>query len=86
MAGVFTVVFLTVAALLFFGVRGYLRAGRRRSWLVNPYLPVMLVALVLSVYLLAKFAYEEIYPCVAVDEFYCDFDSTQYHNLFGWEF
>lgn len=47
---------------------------------------MILVAFTLSVYLLAKFAYEEIYPCVAVDESYCDFGSTQYHNLFGWEF
>lgn len=35
-------------------------------------------------YLVAKVAYEEAYPCVAVDEKYCDFSSTQHHNLFGW--
>lgn len=86
MAGVFTLVFLIVGVGLVLGVRGYLRYGRRRGWLVNPYLPVILVAFTLSVYLLTKFAYEEIYPCVAVDESYCDFGSTQYHNLFGWEF
>jgi len=86
MAGVFTLVFLIVPAGLVVGVRGYLGFGRRRSWLRNPYLPLLLVVLVLSAYVLVKVAYEEVYPCVAVDEFYCDFDSTQYHNLFGWEF
>jgi len=85
MAGVFTVVFLLVAALVVIGVRGYVRAGRRR-WLRNPYLPVVLVAVVLSAYLAVKVAYEEIYPCYLVDEVYCDYDSTQYRNLFGWEF
>ena len=85
MAGVFTVVFLLVAALVVIGVRGFVRAGRR-SWLRNPYLPVVLVAVVLSAYLAAKVAYEEVYPCYWVDEFYCDHDSTQHRNLFGWEF
>lgn len=36
--------------------------------------------------LLAKFVYEELSPCISVDRFYCDFMSTQYHNMFGWEF
>ncbi len=86
MAGVFTFVYVVVGTWLVLAARGYVRFGRRRSWLRNPFLPVMLAAILLSAYLVTKFAYEEIYPCVAVDDFYCDFGSTQYHNLFGWEF
>jgi len=86
MAAVFTFFFLIVGALLFVGTRSYVRFGRRRSWTLNPYLPLVLLAVVLSAYLLVKLAYEEVYPCVAVDDIYSAFDSTQYHNLFGWEF
>lgn len=46
----------------------------------------VIVCGVFAAYLIAKVAYEEIYPCVAVDSTYCAYSSTQYHNLFGWEF
>ena len=49
-------------------------------------LPVLVLSGLLLAYLIAEVAYEEIYPCVAVDDRYCDFASTQYRNLFGWEF
>ena len=49
-------------------------------------LPFLAVFGVLMAYLLTKCVYEELYPCVAVDSMYCDFGSTQYHNLLGLEF
>ena len=86
MAGVFTFIVAVIGVGLVVGLRGYIRWGRSRRWLLNPYLPLVIVVGVFASYLVAKIAYEEVYPCVAVDSTYCDFSSTQYHNLFGWEF
>ena len=49
-------------------------------------LPVVALFSVLPIYLVAKVIYEEIVPCVFVDSRSCGFASTQYRNLFGWEF
>jgi hypothetical protein len=75
----FGVVFLTTL-LLWRGWRG--QGGRT----LNPYLPLAIVLTIAGFYLLAKLMYEEIYPCAVVDRQYCDFTSTQYHNLFDWDF
>jgi fatty acid desaturase len=86
MAAVFALAFLlvggafAVAAALYVGA---VRDGRRH---LNLFLvPVLLVGIVLA-YLIAKVVYEEVLPCATVDARYCDYDSTQYRNLFGWEF
>jgi hypothetical protein len=86
LAAAFTFVVIVVGFILFFGLKAYIRHGRNGRWLVNPHLPIVVITGVIAVYLLAKVTYEEIYPCVAVDSKYCDFSSTQYRNLFGWEF
>jgi hypothetical protein len=52
---------------------------------LNLFLPPVVVFAVLLAYLATKLVCEEIIPCVSVDERYCDFGSTQYRNLFGWE-
>jgi hypothetical protein len=86
MAGVFTFAFLVVVGG-FVGSIGVFRnrdeRGGRLTWGCLPFTVVFWVFLE---YLLTKFVYEELYPCVAVDSKYCDFASTQYHDLFGWEF
>jgi|GEM_PF-3383266 len=63
------------------------RNARGGTWrqVVPALLPLVLTALLLG-YLVTKVVYEELYPCWFVDELYCDFSSTQYHDLFGWEF
>lgn len=74
------VAFIVSARLTVSAVRG------SRGWSMLPaFLPLVLTT-VLSGYLVAKVVYGELYPCWYVDESYCDFDSTQYHDLFGWEF
>ena len=70
MATVFTFVVAVIRSGLFFGPRGYIRWGRNGRWLRSPSLPLVLVIAVLASYLGAKIAYEELYPCVAVDETY----------------
>lgn len=86
MAGVFTFVVVVVGVCFYYGLRRYIRRGRNGRWLLNPYLPLAVVTGIIATYLVAKVAYEEVYPCVAVDSKYCSFSSTQYRNLFGWEF
>ncbi|CAA9584327.1 MAG: hypothetical protein AVDCRST_MAG59-5262 [uncultured Thermomicrobiales bacterium] len=82
MGGVFVCV-----GLLAFAALVVLASAFRRGRLPRVALAVVIVpfALLLA-YLVAKLLYEEIIPCVAVDPKYCDFFSTQYRNLFGWEF
>lgn len=83
MAAVFAFVVAVVGSGLFFGLQGYIRWGRNGRWLRNPYLPMVLVVCIVGSYLVAKIAYEEVYPCVAVDPTSCDFSSTQDHNRLG---
>ena len=85
MAAVFTVLFIVGAAGFGYGMKGYLSSRGHRSRLGNRYLPVVILFGVLIAYLVAKLIYEEVIPCTFVDDRYCDFDSTQYWNLFGWE-
>ncbi len=91
MAAIFTLAFCGTVFALVIAV-GVVVAGWRgrpappSRALVLGGLPVVAVLGVLLAYLLAKVAYEELYPCLAIDRFYCDFAATQYHNLFGWEF
>lgn len=87
MAGAFILLALVAVALLVVSVRVASYGIREeRGWLrVGAVLPLVVV-LTLSAYLVAKVVYEELYPCWYVDESYCDFTSTQYHDLFGWEF
>ena len=86
MAALFLVVFLG------FGGGFCTTVCRWRGWsgrggrILNPYLPLVFILGIACAYLIAKVAYEEFYPCAVVDRQYCDFTSTQYHNLFGWEF
>jgi len=80
---------VVIEAGLVVGIRRYVRFVRpshSARWVLNPYLPALLVVSVLLAFRVAKIAYEETYPCVVDDSMYCDFDSTQYHYLFGWEF
>jgi hypothetical protein len=86
MAAVFTLLFVLVLV----GFAALLRSYRATR-IGNPRvgfgcLPVLALVGLLLAYLVAKVIYEEIVPCVAVDRRYCDFASTQYRNLFGWEF
>ena len=86
MAAFFTLLFLLVAAGFIVSLCAYraLRVDRPRA--AAGCLPVVALFGLLLAYLVAKVIYEEIVPCVAVDRRYCDFASTQYRNLFGWEF
>jgi hypothetical protein len=86
MAAVFTLLFVLVvvgfvASLWLYRV---LRVSNPRA--AAGCLPVLAVVGLALAYLVAKVIYEEIIPCVAVDRRYCDFASTQYRNLFDWEF
>lgn len=86
MAAAFTLAWLfvlgggAISVLLYQGER----SDSRR--IVNRYLPLVVIFAVLLTYLVAKLFYEELIPCWTVDEYYCDYGSTQYRNLFGWEF
>jgi hypothetical protein len=86
MAAVFTMVFLAVGAGLSMALVGYASHRRRGGKLLNRYLPLVGLYGIAMAYLVAKVVYEELIPCIFVDAKYCDFDSTQYRNLFGWEF
>lgn len=86
MAAVFTMIWLVVLAGLVASVVGVVRSRTDKNayarWLVS----VVAVFTILLIYLVVKFVYEEIIPCMSIDDRYCDFGSTQYRNLFGWEF
>jgi hypothetical protein len=86
MAGVFALATFVVVGALVASSVGWLGTRRRGGRRLNRYLPLVGAFSLLFVYLVAKIAYEEIYPCVFIDAKYCDFASTQYRNLFGWEF
>ena len=86
MAAVFTMVLLAVVAGLCLALVGCAGHRRRGGKLVNRYLPLVVLFGIAMAYLVAKVVYEELIPCLFVDAKYCDFDSTQYRNLFGWEF
>jgi hypothetical protein len=75
MAAVFTFVVAIAGFGLFVGLRGYIRRGRNGHWLLNPYLPLVIVWSVFASYLAAKIAYGENYPCVAVDPMCCTLSS-----------
>jgi len=83
---VFTVVWLIVLsgfAISSFLLYQYKANHRKMSWKLSP---IALVFTILLVYLVAKLMYEEILPCATIDSKYCNFTSTQYRNLFDWEF
>ena len=86
MAAVFTLLFVLVVVAFLASLWLYhaLRVDHPRAAIGC--LPVVALVGLLLAYLVAKVIYEEIIPCVAVDARYCDFASTQYRNLFGWEF
>ena len=86
MAGVFTLLFLVVGGGLFVSVAAYVSVWRGEGRPCNRWLPLMVLFAIPMAYLVAKVVYEEVIPCATVDATYCDFDSTQYRNLFGWEF
>jgi hypothetical protein len=85
-AGVFTFAFVVVGVGLFGSIRVFRNRAEWGGRWTYGCLPFAVVFGVLMAYLVTKFVYEELYPYVAVDSKCCDFDSTQYHNLFGWEF
>ncbi|MDQ3780623.1 MAG: hypothetical protein M3354_08775 [Chloroflexota bacterium] len=86
MAAVFALLFLVAATGFFVSVGLYLLRRSHGKGAANGLLPVVgLLGLVLA-YLVAKVIYEEVIPCVFMNSRYCDFSSTQYWNLFGWEF
>ena len=86
MAAVFTLLFIIGAAGFGYAAKRYLSSRGHRRRLVNRYLPLVILFGLVMDYLVAKLIYEELIPCTFVDDRYCDFDSTQYWNLFGWEF
>ena len=74
----FTSLFVLVIVALFAAVVGWAAVGMAGS--------VAAVSALAVAFRLAKFVYEELYSCNAVDRFRCDFMSTQHHNMSGWEF
>ena len=84
MGGVFVCVGVLAVAALIVLASAFRRGRLPRGLLAAAVVPFALLLLV--VYLAAKLVYEEIVPCVAIDPTYCNFFSTQYRNLFGWEF
>ncbi len=86
MAAVFTLAWLIVLAGFGLSVWAVIRTKLDDSRIAWPAVPLVLVFTLLLAYLVAKLIYEEILPCTTVDARYCAFSSTQYRNLFGWEF
>jgi hypothetical protein len=85
-AGVFTFAFVVVGVGLFGSIWVFRNRAEWGGRWTYGCLPFVVVFGVLLAYLVTKFVDEELYPCVSVDSKYCDFDLTQYHNLFGWVF
>ena len=81
-APLWLVVFSVLGALLA-TVVGRKRDGDRVSL---PLLAPTIFVGVVATYLVVKLIYEEIIPCQFIDPQYCNFGSTQYWDLFGWEF
>ena len=82
MGGVFVCVGVLAVGVLVGRASAFRRGRLPRGLLAAATAPFVLVL----VYLAAQLVYEEIVPCVAIDPTYCNFFSTQYWNLFGWEF
>jgi hypothetical protein len=73
----------SVLGVLLAIVWGRVRDGDR---VTLPLLLPTLIVGVLATYLAVKVVYEEIIPCQFIDQQYCAYGSTQYWDLFGWEF
>jgi Na+-driven multidrug efflux pump len=86
MAAAFAVVWLVVSAGFACSVAAFVVARKDQRQPALVWLLAIAIFSVPLVYLVVKLLFEEIYPCVFVDQIYCDFSSTRYHNLFGWEF
>lgn len=86
MAAVFALLFLAAATGFFVSAGLYLSRGRYDRGAANKLLPAVGLSGLVLAYLVVKVIYEEVIPCVFIDSRYCDFNSTQYWNLFGWEF
>lgn len=85
MAAAFSLLFFVVVVALSVALMPVV-AARRDGDRVGWQLLAPTVMGVLFVYLVVKVVYEEVIPCVFIDETYCQFSSTQYWDLFGWEF
>ncbi len=86
MGFIFVIIWLVVAI----GLRTSLVKWQKRqnqAWAMRV-LEVIGIALfsLLATYLAIKVLYEEIYPCMFIDNYYCNFWGTQYWDLFGIEF
>ncbi len=86
MAAVFTLAWLVVLVGFGLSVWAAVYSKREDGRVAWPAVPLVLIFTLLLAYLAVKLMYEEILPCLTVDERYCEFSSTQYWNLFGWEF